>query len=34
MEKSYKTSKHTSKLYIPHQNAIKINILKMSLKNG
>ena len=31
MEKLYKTSKHTNKLHILHQNATtkKINILKM-----
>jgi hypothetical protein len=29
MKKSYKTSKHTNKLYILHQNTKKINILKM-----
>ena len=29
-KKSYKTSKHTNKLYIPHKNAKKINIFKMS----
>jgi hypothetical protein len=32
MKKSYKTSKHTNKLYILHQNTKKINILKNELK--
>ena len=30
MEKSDKTSKHTNKLHKLYQNAIKINILKLS----